>query len=84
MTYDPDKKAFVIPVQDMEEAVHRMQWAMVHIRLAGGLPLDGYKDHDGPMTSYDFAQSGIFDAIRTLGVSLNSDRFFKLDIRAHQ
>ncbi len=84
MTYDPDKKAFVIPVQDMERAVGQMLWAMTHIRLAGGLPLDSYKDHDGPMTSYDFAQSGIHDAIKVLGVSLNSDRFHLLDLRKHK
>jgi hypothetical protein len=82
MTYDTDRKAFIIPVADMERASHQLLWAMSHVRRTAMMPLDGYKA-DGPMRSADFAQSGIFDAMQTLGMDTGAKRYNEVDLRSH-
>jgi hypothetical protein len=80
MTYDPLRKAFVIPADDMTRAAHYLRWSMNHIRCAAGLPLDRYKQ-EGAMQSPDFAQAGIFEAAKCLGLDLGATRPEDLDLR---
>ena len=83
MTYDPDKKAFIIPMEDIGRITHQLLWAMKHVRKASNLPLDAYEESPGLMQSADFAQNGIFDALVALGVSLPANRYFELDLRKY-
>lgn len=84
MTYDPHKKAFIIPTEDMEIATDNLLWAMLHARKAGGISADAYEDPPGAMKPHDFAQAGIFDALTRLGVWLPANRYYELDLRKYE
>jgi hypothetical protein len=80
MNYNPLKRVIQIAPADAERAAHILLWAMKHIRLASGRPLDRHS-RDCAMDSADFAQAGIMDAAKALGLDLGADCAEQIDLR---
>ena len=81
MTYHAPSNQFTVCVADLQRAAHSLRWAIKHIRAGHNLDLKGYK-RDGPMDDPEFAESGILDAAKVLGIDLGADRPGKLDVSA--
>lgn len=80
MTYHTPTNQFTVSQRDLQSAAHSLLWAIKHIRLGHGRSLKGGEEHPGPMEDPDFAESGILDAARKLGIDLGADRPGKLDV----
>ena len=80
MTYDPKKNVIQITPEQARRAYDSLRWAMKHIRLASGRPLDRH-EHHGPLESVDFAQSDIMDAAKDLGIDMGAAHAEELDPR---
>ena len=57
----------------------QMRYAIRNIRLSGGLDLRGY-DMPGPMSYHEFAECGIIEAAKNLGIDLGAGWAGKLDV----
>jgi hypothetical protein len=79
MQYHAPSNQFTISAEDMKRAASLLRWAIRNIREAHNLDPKGYKN-DGPMEAPQFAESGILDAARAIGIDLGSDRYGKLDV----
>jgi len=77
--YHAPTNQFTVSAADLQRAAHSMRFAILHIRLAAGHPAIGYTN-PGPMDSPEFAESGILDAARDLGIDLGAVRPGKLDV----
>lgn len=56
-----------------------MLWAIKCLRESHQLDLKGYTIQ-GPMGSPQFAEAGILEAARHMGIDLGADRYGKLDV----
>jgi len=79
MKYHAPTNQFTVSAQEMERASRSLKWAIKHIRLGHGLDPKGC-DRSGPMEHPDFAESGILDAAKSLGIDLGADRHGRLDV----
>lgn len=79
MKYHAPTDQFTISADELRRAAHALRWAIKHVRAGHGLDVKGYK-RDGPMDDPEFAESGILDAARALGIDLGADRPGKLDV----
>jgi hypothetical protein len=79
MKYHAPTNQFTVSPQDLQDAAHTLRWAIKHIRLGHDLNLKGYS-RDGLMQDPDFAEAGILEAAKKLGIDLGADRFGKLDV----
>lgn len=80
MNYNPITKKLEITTEKADTAAQQLLWAMKHIRLSSGLPLDKY-EHDGPLNGPDFAMKGILDAAKELGIDFGVQWGCQLDLR---
>lgn len=80
MKYHAPTNQFTVSPRDLQMAAHSLLWAIKHIRQASGRSLRGGKEDPGQMEDPDFAESGILDAARNLGIDLGADRPGKLDV----
>lgn len=78
MNYHAPTKQFTVELRDIELAAHQLRWAIHHIRLANGLDPKGYEK--SAMESPQFAESGILQAARRLGIDLGSNQYGELDV----
>ena len=83
MTYHAPTNQFTIHPDDLRRASHSLRWAINHIRKGHGLDPKGYK-REGPMDDPEFAEQGILDAAKNLGIDLGADRPGKLDVSRDQ
>lgn len=81
MKYDPVKKEFVIPVDDMQTTAGLLLEALRSVRETAGLPLDRYEKTPGLLTPADHAQKNILDAAELLGVDFRARWGNELDLR---
>lgn len=79
MKYHAPTNQFTISAADLQQAATALRWAISHIRAGHGRDLKGVK-RDGPMEHPDFAEAGILDAARHIGIDLGADRPGKLDV----
>ena len=79
MQYHAPTNQFTITADDLRRASHSLRWAIKNIREGHKLDPKGYK-REGPMDCPEFAESGILDAARALGIDLGADRPGKLDV----
>lgn len=79
MTYHAPTNQFTVSPRDLQSAAHSLRWAIKHIRLGHKLDPKGYKN-EGPMGDPEFAEAGILDAARKLGIDLGADREGQLDV----
>jgi hypothetical protein len=79
MKYHAPTKQFTISVQNLEQASRALKWAIKHIRLGGGHDTKGY-EYSVPMDNAEFAEAGILDAAKDLGIDLGADRPGRLDV----
>jgi hypothetical protein len=80
MTYNFQAKSFTVEAKDLEFAAMSFMYAIKHIRLASGLPLDKYKN-EKCLEHPDFAMKGIIDGARVLGIDLGAEFGEQLDVR---
>lgn len=79
MLYHAPTNQFTVSADDLQRASHSLRWAIKHIRLGHSLDLKGYK-RPGAMDDPEFAEAGILDAAKQLGIDLGADRPGKLDV----
>ena len=79
MKYHAATNQFTVASDDLQRASHAMRWAIKHIRIASGLDTKGCK-RPGPMDDPEFAEAGVLDAARCLGIDLGADRAGELDV----
>lgn len=79
MQYHAPTNQFTISADDMKRASSLLRWSIRNIRDAHNLDPKGYKN-EGPMEAPQFAETGILDAAKTLGIDLGADRYGKLDV----
>jgi len=79
MKYHAPTNKFTVSQDDLQRAAHSLRWAIKHIRIGSGLDPKGYK-RSGPMDDPEFAESGILDAARALGIDLGSERPGEIDV----
>jgi hypothetical protein len=63
----------------MRRAAYLLKYAIKKIRQGHNRDPKGY-ERDGAMDYPEFAESGILDAARALGIELGADRPGKLDV----
>ena len=80
MRYHAETKKFLIDAADLEFASLSFLYAIKHIRLASGLPLDKYKQ-DGPLTEPDYAMRAIIETADRLGIEMGARWGNELDVR---
>ena len=73
MKYHAPTHQFTVSAEELRRATHALCWAIKHIRLGHGLDPKGC-ERPGAMQHPDFAEAGIIDAARALGIDLGSDR----------
>ena len=79
MNYHAPSNQFTVSPDDLQSAAHSLRWAIKHIREGHNLDPKGY-DRSGPMDNPEFAESGILDAARALGIDLGARRPGQLDV----
>jgi hypothetical protein len=79
MTYHAPSNQFTITPDDLRQAASCLRWAIKHIRLGHKLDPKGY-ENDGPMDDPEFAESGILDAAKAIGIDLGANRPGILDV----
>jgi hypothetical protein len=79
MKYHAPTDQFTIAAADLKLASRAFRWAIKHIREGHGLDTKGYQN-DGPMGDPHFAECGILDGARALGIDLGADRAGELDV----
>lgn len=79
MKYHAPTHQFTVSPEDLKSASNRLCWAIKHIRLGHNLDPKGYK-RPGPMDNPEFAEEGILNAARSLGIDLGTDTAGKLDV----
>lgn len=82
MKYHAPTNQLTISPDELKRASHSLCWAIRHIREGHGLSPKGY-DRSGPMDDPEFAEQGILDAAKDLGIDLGADRPGKLDVSSH-
>lgn len=80
MRYHAPTKCFTVTHQDLDLAVTQLLWAIRCIREQAQLPLESHR-REGKMEPPQFAEQGILDAAKTLGIDLGAARFGQLDVR---
>lgn len=80
MKYHAPTNQFTVSQRDLQSAAHSLRWAIKHIRQGHGISLKGGAERPGPMEDPDFAESGILDAARALGIDLGAERPGKIDV----
>jgi hypothetical protein len=83
MTYDPRTQRITIPTADLDRAWSYLRFAIRHIRMAAGKPLEGGPEQPQAIDDHEYAEIGILDAARAIGLDLGpgSDRPGRLDVR---
>lgn len=81
MQFHAPTNQFTVSADDLSRAAGYLRWAIKHIRLGHQLDPKGYQ-RPGPMDDPAFAEAGILDAAKTLGIDLGADRAGKLDVSA--
>jgi hypothetical protein len=79
MKYHAPTKQFTVSADSLDRASRSLLWAIKHIRLGHNLDTKGYKK-PGPMEDPQFAEAGILQAAKELGIDLGADREGKLDV----
>lgn len=79
MQFHAPTNQFTIKPSDLQRASHSRRWAIRHIREASDLDPKGYH-RSGPMDNPEFAETGILDAAKALGIDLGADRAGMLDV----
>ena len=79
MQYHAPTDQFTISAADMKRSAYLLRYAIRKIRQGHKLDTKGY-EREGAMECPDFAESGILDAARALGIDLGADRPGKLDV----
>lgn len=79
MKYHAPTNTFTVTPDDLQRACHLLRWAIKHIREGAQLDPKGYK-RSGPMDDPEFAESGILQAARDLGIDLGAERPGQLDV----
>lgn len=82
MKYHAPTNQFTISADELQRACHSLCWAIRHIREGHKLSPKGY-ERTGPMDDPEFAEQGILDAAKNLGIDLGADRPGKLDVSSH-
>lgn len=80
MKFHAPTNQFTVSANELQLAANSLRWAIKHIRLGHGRSLKGGDERRGPMEDPDFAESGILDAAKNLGIDLGADRPGKLDV----
>lgn len=80
MNYNPRKKLIQITIKEADKVYTNFIYALRSIRHLAGLPLDKY-EQEGPLTHVDFAQQGILQAARNLGIDMGAEWGNELDLR---
>ena len=79
MKYHAPTNTFTVSPDDLKSASHLLRWAIKHIREGHELDTKGY-DNDGPLENPQFAEIGILDAAKSLGIDLGAKRAGELDV----
>ena len=80
-TYDPTRKVFLVPADDLEAVSGFLRLAMREIRQLAGLPLDKYERH-GLLLPPDHAQRNLIEAAECLGIDFGGARWGnEIDLR---
>jgi hypothetical protein len=79
MKYHAPTNQFTFSSNDLQRACHSLRWAIKNIREASGLDPKGYKG-EGELECPQFAEAGILDAARDLGIDLGANRPGVLDV----
>ena len=79
MQYHAPTNQFTIKPEDLKRASYLLRYAIRKIRQGHKLDLKGYK-RDGAMECPDFAESGILDAAKALGINLGAESPGDLDV----
>jgi hypothetical protein len=80
MKYHAQTKGFIIDQDALEFVSLSVPYAIKHIRLLAGLPLDSYKS-DGPLTDADYAMRAILEMADRLGIEMGARWGHELDVR---
>ena len=81
MQYHAPTNQFTVSADDLRLASHYLRWAINHIRKGHKLDPKGYK-RKAPMEDPQFAESGILQAAKQLGIDLGASRPGELDVSA--
>jgi hypothetical protein len=79
-TYDPLRKVFQIPTDDMGFVGRHLLYAMREIRTVAGLPLDKY-ERTGLLQPADHAQRALIEVAERLGLDLGARWGNEIDLR---
>lgn len=82
MTFHAPTGKFTVDADELKRASNSLLWAISHIRAGHKLDPKGYSI-TGPMVDPHFAEAGILDAARDLGIDLGASRPGKLDVSMH-
>jgi hypothetical protein len=83
MQYHGPTNQFTVTPNDLQRAYYSLRWAIKNIREASKLDPKGYQRTGpitGPMEAPYFAEKGILDAARELGINLGANRPGELDV----
>lgn len=84
--YHAPSRGFVISYQDLQSTADSILSAMCRVRMGAGLPLAAsIEDPATPEDSHAVsALLALMSQAQGLGIDLGADRWYKLDVRAHQ
>lgn len=80
-TYDPIRKVFLVPADDLEAVIANLRMAMREIRRLANLPLDKY-ERQALLTPPDHAQRSLIEVANYLGIDMDGARWGnEIDLR---
>jgi hypothetical protein len=79
MLYHHPTQQFTVSPDELKHAANDLTYAIKNIRLLAGRDLRGY-DNPGNMDHAEFAEDGILQAAKALGINLGATRAGKLDV----
>lgn len=80
MEYHSPTNQFTVDREALKRASSLLRYAISKIRDGAGEPWKGYDHLKRPSDWAEYAESGILDAAKTLGIDLGADRPGKLDV----
>jgi hypothetical protein len=84
VTYDPIKKALVVPLKDVDSAARKLRLAIAKLRKQGGLSLSGYREMEVPLGDAVMGEIFLLEAAAVLGIEMGAERPGELDVSTRE
>lgn len=80
MQYHAPTERFTISPEEMKRASYLLRYAIANIRTGAGLDKKGYRAVERPLDWAEYAEGGILDAAKSMGLHLGAEEPGKLDV----